>query len=188
MDDVKDVEEMLARTSEQGEVKMMPEYLTPLANHLWQSTFVAGVAALMALALRKNSARVRYWVWFAAAVKFLIPFSIFISIGHQFEWRILPAPIVQGPISAVTEISMPFADGRAVTVLSPVAARVNPLPVILLSLWLCSFAVSVWFWIRVGSCPCRSPRCSPVRIDVPGNDNSVRVMSSRVLLEPAVIS
>ena len=63
---------------------MIPEYLSPLANHLWQSTIVVGVAALLALALRNNSARVRYWVWFAVAVKFLIPFSIFISIGHRF--------------------------------------------------------------------------------------------------------
>ena len=168
---------------------MMPEYLTPLANHLWQSTFVAGVAALLALALRNNSARVRYWVWFRAAVKFLVPFSIFINIGHQFEWRMLPAQIVHDPISAVTEISIPFVDGRAVNVLSPVAATVNPLPVVLLSLWLCGFAVSVWFWVRSWvRVRVFLQNASPVRIDVPGNDNSVRVMSSRVLLEPAVIS
>jgi len=44
---------------------MIPDYLSPLANHLWQSTIVVGTAALLALALRSNSARVRYWVWFA---------------------------------------------------------------------------------------------------------------------------
>src|SRR5215471_9482688 len=158
---------------------MMPEYLTPLANHLWQSTFVAAVAALLALALRNNSARVRYWVWFAAAVKFLIPFSIFISIGHQFEWRMLPAPMVQGPISAVTEISMPFVNGPVATVLSPVPATVNLVPVILISLWLCGFAVSLWFWIRSWvRVRVVLQDASPLRIDVPGNDNSVRVMSS----------
>ena len=79
---------------------MIPEYLSPLANHLWQSTIIFGVAALLAVALRKNSARVRYWLWFAAALKFLLPFSLLVSIGQQFEWRTPPA-VTQRPLSTV---------------------------------------------------------------------------------------
>jgi hypothetical protein len=30
---------------------VIPEYLSPVTNHLWQSTIVAGVAAVLALAL-----------------------------------------------------------------------------------------------------------------------------------------
>jgi uncharacterized protein (TIGR03435 family) len=169
---------------------MIPDYLSPLANHLWQSTIVLGVAALLALALRNNSARVRYWVWFAAAVKFLIPFSILISIGHRFEWR-TPPTITNVPISAVAEISMPF-DRMPVVSVAPSAASaarsMNPLPVVVLSIWLCGFGVSVWFWIRswVGVRVILQD-ASPVRIDLPITDDSVRVMSSQVLLEPAVI-
>jgi hypothetical protein len=37
-----------------------PLDLSPLANQLWQSTIVSGVAALLAWALRKNAARIRY--------------------------------------------------------------------------------------------------------------------------------
>ena len=44
---------------------MIPAFLWPLANHLWQSTAFAGVAALLTLALKKNHASVRYWLWFA---------------------------------------------------------------------------------------------------------------------------
>jgi hypothetical protein len=33
------------------------------ATHLWQSTGFAAVAALLALALRANQARARYWLW-----------------------------------------------------------------------------------------------------------------------------
>jgi hypothetical protein len=46
---------------------MIPDSLSPMANHLWQSSFFAGVAGLLTLALRKNSARVRHWVWVAAS-------------------------------------------------------------------------------------------------------------------------
>jgi hypothetical protein len=37
-----------------------------LANHLWQSTLVAGAAGLLTLALRPNHARTRYALWLAA--------------------------------------------------------------------------------------------------------------------------
>ena len=42
--------------------------------HLWQSTLVTGVVWLATLALRRNRPRVRYWLWVAASVKFLVPF------------------------------------------------------------------------------------------------------------------
>src|SRR5215470_18626953 len=87
---------------------MIPGYLSPLFNHLWQSTIVVGVCAMLAFVLRNNSARFRYGLWFVAAMKFLIPFSLLVSIGHQFEWRTPPA-ITQRPISVVTEIGIPFA-------------------------------------------------------------------------------
>ena len=50
-------------------------YFSPLANHLWQSTLFAVIAWLLTLALRKNRAAMRYWIWLAASIKFLIPFS-----------------------------------------------------------------------------------------------------------------
>lgn len=36
----------------------------------------------MTLALRKDHARVRYLVWMAASVKFLVPFSLMIAAGE----------------------------------------------------------------------------------------------------------
>lgn len=53
-----------------------------LINHLWQSTVFAALAGLAALALRKHGAHVRYWVWFAASVKFLVPFSALAALGR----------------------------------------------------------------------------------------------------------
>src|SRR5215467_619886 len=167
---------------------MIPEYLSPLANHLWQSTIIVGVCAVLAFVLRHNSARFRYGLWFAAAMKFLIPFSLFVSIGHQFEWRTPPA-ITQPPIAAVTEITMPFAAAsRSAAVLPSAAVRTNPMPVIILSVWLCGCVVCVSFWIRSWlrvSAPLKAASVLPV--DLPMNDISVQVVSSPHLFEPAVV-
>jgi bla regulator protein BlaR1 len=74
---------------------MTPASLSPiwagevreLCNHLWQSTLFLGIVALLALLMRKNQARIRYWLWMAASAKFLIPFSLLISLGSH-----LPSP------------------------------------------------------------------------------------------------
>src|SRR5579859_1626289 len=55
----------------------------PIANHLWQSTLFAAAAGLLALLLRKNRAQTRYWLWLIASAKFLIPFSLLISLGSH---------------------------------------------------------------------------------------------------------
>lgn len=55
--------------------------------HLWQSTLFVGTAWLVALSLRTNRARLRYWVWFAASAKFLIPFSLLVGLGPRSPSR-----------------------------------------------------------------------------------------------------
>jgi bla regulator protein blaR1 len=57
--------------------------MNALANHLWQSTLFAAAAGLSTLAFKKNRARLRYWLWLAASLKFLIPFSVLIAVGGQ---------------------------------------------------------------------------------------------------------
>jgi uncharacterized protein (TIGR03435 family) len=83
--------------------------MSELGNHLWQSTLFAAVVALACFALRKNRARTRYWLWLAASVKFLVPFSLLVSIGGRMA---VPAskPIVPGmPAMRVVRISTSFA-------------------------------------------------------------------------------
>ena len=52
-----------------------------IINHLWQSTVFALLAGLLTLAFRKNRAQVRYWLWLSASVKFLLPFSLLLTLG-----------------------------------------------------------------------------------------------------------
>jgi bla regulator protein blaR1 len=57
-----------------------------LGNHLWQSTRFALAAARLSLMLRKHPARARYWLWLAASLKFLVPFSFLVDVGSHLAW------------------------------------------------------------------------------------------------------
>jgi bla regulator protein BlaR1 len=154
--------------------------LPAVFDHLWQSTLFAGVAALVTLALGKNRARVRHWVWFAASLKFLIPVSLFIALGSHMEWRM--APVAPPNISVVMdEVSQPFT-GASAPLLATVPTARNPLPGALLGIWGCGFiGISCAWWVRWRRVRTAVRAGSPVEMDIP-----IRAMCSPTLLEPGV--
>lgn len=156
--------------------------LSLLANHLWQSTIFAGIAWLLALALRKNRAAVRYWIWFAASVKFLIPLSLLISMGSHLQWRTAPALVHPQVSLAMERISQPFAASTSAP-LPPIApAPANPVPAILVGVWLCGIALGVVFWVsRFQRLRSVMRAATPIDLDL-----SIRAFSSRERLEPGV--
>src|ERR1700691_5851373 len=85
-----------------------PAVSPAVGNHLWQSTLFAAVAAMLTLALRKNQARVRYRLWLAASVKFLIPFSLLISLGGPLARPRNQAGVRNDLYSVAEGISQPF--------------------------------------------------------------------------------
>src|SRR6267142_3316831 len=107
-----------------------------LANHLWQSTFFAAVAGLLALALRQNRAQMRYWIWLAASLKFLIPFSLLVYAGTQFAWRAVPA-VVPPLSSAIGQITEPFAMLPMPSMATPATRSAVPL--------ISALLIAVWF-------------------------------------------
>ena len=84
---------------------MKPGYVSAIANHLWQSTLFAGLAALLTLALRSNHARVRHGVWLAASCKFLIPLSVLIALGGQVRWRAVPETTQSNIVIVMDQVS-----------------------------------------------------------------------------------
>jgi bla regulator protein blaR1 len=161
---------------------MIPESLSPLANHLWQSTLFACAAWLLTLALRKSPARVRHWVWVVASVKFLIPFSVLIAIGGHIGWR--TAPAIAPNVSVVMgQVSQPFT---ATTVSSPMLATVptgpNPLAAILFGIWACGFiGISISWWIRWRRITAAVRAGSALQLRLP-----IRAVSSPSFLEPGI--
>ena len=90
-----------------------------LENHLWQSTVVAALVGLLALALRTNQARTRYWLWMIASVKFLIPFSLLVVAGGYLR-PAGPVPVAKPAVSAVLEqITQPFSLTPSASVAAP---------------------------------------------------------------------
>src|SRR5258708_18507485 len=87
---------------------MNPEYVSSLANHLWQSTLFAGIAGLLTVTLRNNHARVRHGVWLAASCKFLIPLSLLVAMGGHIRWRSAPDTTRASWSVVIEEVSQPF--------------------------------------------------------------------------------
>jgi uncharacterized protein (TIGR03435 family) len=162
--------------------------ISGLVAHLLQATLFAGAAWLMNLALRKNHAEVRYWVWFAASAKFLVPFSLLAGLG-AFLPRRAAAPPAQGWMAAAEEIAQPL------TTLPAVAGRVaaaadgahrHYFAVGVLALWASGFAAIAVCWLarwrRV-----HALRRSATPLDIPGGlGSAVPVMSAPGLVEPGI--
>jgi bla regulator protein BlaR1 len=156
-----------------------------LGNHLWQSTALALFAWLLTLVLRKNQARIRYWLWMIASAKFLIPFSVLVAVGSYLR-TVTAAHIVARPqLSAVVEeITTPFPHVESTTAIAPAAFSHNGnlVPALLFTIWACGFLVVAfsWFckWWRIrAAVGTASPLA--LRAEVP-------VLSSQSLLEPGI--
>jgi bla regulator protein blaR1 len=173
-----------------------------LTNHLWQSTLFAIAAGLMTIAFRKNHAKVRYWLWLSASLKFLIPFSMLIAIGSQLQWvpaaQKLATQVAGSAIQfTVEQISEPFA--QAATPTPSMAAPTDWLPVVVLAMWLCGFLAIAFTrlraWLRIRDairastsakiCGARTPACS-VHTRVNASDSKIQIRTSPGLLEPGV--
>jgi beta-lactamase regulating signal transducer with metallopeptidase domain len=132
---------------------LFPSPLWPaVANHLWQSTLFAVAAALLTLLLRKHSSRTRYWLWLAASLTFLVPFSLLVKLGTFLSW---PQASVQSSTpalySAMEEISQPFSPASvnvklATPVHSIVSSGLPHISQVMTTLWLAGFFAVLILW------------------------------------------
>ena len=143
--------------------------LTPLAlalaNHLWQSTVVAGVIGLLTLSLRRNHARVRYGLWLVASMKFLLPFSLLMILGGQLaslRHSTLRHQATAESLVTIEQISQPFTNAPNLDAihrpmvrpagtsiadrLAAVWNREPLLPLVLAAAWLAGFLVVATRW------------------------------------------
>ena len=119
-----------------------------LGDHLWQSTLVLLVVGLLAVLLRTNHARTRYWLWLAASLKFLFPFSWLVALGSKLAWR---NTVVGSPAwyVSVEQIAQPFTQSSATGEAIAHAAPTNLMhffPAILIAVWIFGFLVMLCSW------------------------------------------
>jgi uncharacterized protein (TIGR03435 family) len=160
-----------------------------ISNHLWQSTLFAVAVSLLTVALRRHQARIRYWLWLSASVKFFLPFTLLMAFGGRLEWAPTARQITPPAVSsAMGQISQPFSDVSLVA--EPAAPSTpgdaGPLTVAILALWISgatALALARFrLWRRVRDVVRTSTRC-----DVPGIPSGVEVRSAPGLMEPGVV-
>jgi len=165
---------------------MIESLSSEMIAHLWQSTLVIGVVWLATLALQANRARVRYWLWTTASVKFLVPFSWLVALGAQFEWRTAPA-ITQPAATFVMEqvLAPPVLAAASYT---PATQPTAVWPWVLASVWAVGFFVVLFWWWRhwrpVGTALLQA---RPITLGFDCNIADLAVMSSPSTLEPGVV-
>ena len=152
-----------------------------ILDHLWQSTVFAGLAWLLTLALRKNRAQTRYWVWFAASMKFFVPLALLVAVGNQVSWR-AASPLPSEPM-VIEQVAQPFGDtAPLIAMRETAAARTNLMPELLLLAWAAGFvAVGMKWGRRWTRMHADVRRAQAIDLGLP-----VPVKSSEVLREPGV--
>lgn len=165
-----------------------------IVNHLWQSTLVILLAWVLTLVLRRNQARTRYWVWMAASLKFLMPFSLLAAIGDWLRPSSLPPIDSPQVASAIVKMAHPFLQSpqrpgsfavlfSESTSLAPAPHHAAPLPEILVVLWLCGLLFLLLRW----SCSwwaIRSTLRSASRISMPID---VPAFLTSHMIEPGIV-
>jgi bla regulator protein blaR1 len=151
-----------------------------ILNHLWQSSLFAAAVWALTLLLRRNAARPRYWLWLAASVKFLIPFSILVIAGSFLDSRRDPQP-------SVTTIAMEqvFEAPALTFATTPPATKQQAFSnasAMLLATWLCGFTLVLFRWWRQWR-RIRTAVHEATQLDLA---LPIRVLSSPTLLEPGV--
>lgn len=122
-----------------------------VANHLWQSTLFAAVVGLLALLLRKDQARLRYWLWLAASPKFLVPFALLVSLGSVFAVAGFHNERQATACLEREQVSQPFVRPAA-TLIPAAVPRVAPfgftelLPALFVAVWLSGFLIVLFTW------------------------------------------
>jgi bla regulator protein blaR1 len=165
---------------------------TALANHLWQSTLFAIVAAIFTLALRKNQASLRHHLWLAASLKFLVPFSLLVSLGSRLASLHGSADSQPVFYFVLQTMSQPFHQAQ------DAQSLLRWLPAMVAILWLAGFAtvIGLW-WLRWRSAGAAIRDAAPVshgcvveilrRVEKSAGIRSpISLRSSQASLEPGI--
>jgi TonB family protein len=152
--------------------------LTEIVNHLWQSTLAVTAVAALAALLRDHGAHVRYWLWWAASVKFLVPFSLLTLLGGSLAGSVVPVIEAGDWPATLGRIAEPM----------PEAAAWNPLALALLGVWAVGFAAVGGRWFVRALALRKLLRASAqYTAALPRSVGRLEVRTTPTLAEPALV-
>lgn len=162
-----------------------------LVDHLWQSTLFGLAIWSVTLALRGNSAAVRHWLWLAASLKFLVPFSALYLLGTAAG---IPPPLESQPVffAAAMDAASPVIAPASGIEIQPVHSWWN----LLFALWLLGAAWCGFRWWREwtaargllrASRPALGPLPNVLVTDAPIEPAVAGVFRPRVLIPSTLI-
>ncbi len=117
--------------------------MTALLDHLWQSTLFALPLGALTLLLRRHAASVRFWVWFTASVKFLVPFSLLMAAGGSVTVPV--APVLQGgpTLGMLQDTAAPFTNTPAASI---VPNTTTDWTLVLIAIWAAGTCLALLIW------------------------------------------
>jgi uncharacterized protein (TIGR03435 family) len=152
-----------------------------LFNHLWQSTLCVGVAALLACAFRNAGAHVRYGIWLAASLKFLVPFSLLAALGSHIGWS-TPERTVATVFTAAQAIAAPLSEDAPSQMVTYTSTPSGGLGNWLLAAWIAGAAALATRWLlRWNTARVVVKRATPAPLNAP-----FRVRSTPIRVQPGV--
>ena len=157
------------------------QWISIIANHLWQSTAVTAAVALLTILLRNNHAGMRYRLWLIASLKFLFPFALLMAAGAHLKWPAATPLPARGIPMVIERSTRPFPQPFVPAASAAPQRSPGFLPVLLASVWAAGFLIVLFQWWRQwrrirASVSAASPLV--LGLDVP-------VLSSPAVLEPA---
>jgi probable HAF family extracellular repeat protein len=173
-------------------------------NHLWQSTVFAALAGALTLVFRRNNAAIRHQIWLTASLKFLLPFSLLVSLGDFIHWRPTPSPQEMLPVGdAPSSVPVSSAPGSEISSAirafgEPFASVASPKDAasesgsrpwfsivrVAFVLWLGGVLFQLFSWLRQWfSVRARLRAATPLELDVPA---LIPAVSSSTSIEPSV--
>jgi bla regulator protein blaR1 len=156
-------------------------------SHIWQSTVFAAAAGVFTLMFRNNSAAVRYWIWFAAGIKFLVPFA---ALAAAANFLSLPSPPAARPAMDVA---------TAIFVSPAIRAIPEPALNIVIICWLLGVLAVLAGWVlqwqRLAADVRQSPRSTSGLVHdtlrhrerAEGLRRATTLVTSRDAMEPGVL-
>jgi beta-lactamase regulating signal transducer with metallopeptidase domain len=147
-----------------------------ILDHLWQSTLVAGVIAILTLIFRNNSAGMRYWLWFAASLKFLLPFSLLAEIGR----RCFAHPVAASSLALLQRIEPATAPFAALP--APASHHIPWMAMAAIVWGLGTLVILVLWLVRAMRLSHIVRRATPLAMEAP-----IPVKATEDLLEPGLV-